>query len=192
MWDLAEIEENRSISKGMKRIGRGIVSVGGRQLWSNSPVILEMIDYEKERRHWRNQHDCTPSKAESWRNVLDEAMKDQITVREMDVFEITDDAGVRTARLEEIKQLHGHGVYEKVWMEECWSVTGKKLLQVKWMDIHKGDEVVREKVIERVRRRAGRLSRQRPAVVFDARTMSDLGQHLEIKSCPRRKPLRLQ
>ena len=46
--------------------------------------------------------------------------------------------------MEEIKQFYAHGVYEKVPIEKCWSATGKKLRQVKWIDISKGDEVHRE------------------------------------------------
>ena len=48
------------------------------------------------------------------------------------------------ARLEEIKQIHNHQVYEKVPVEECWQSTGKGPLKVRWIDINKGDEVNRE------------------------------------------------
>ena len=55
-----------------------------------------------------------------------------------------DDEGVRNARLDEIKQLYAHVVYEKVPVQECWNATGKKPIQVKWEDINKGDKVHRE------------------------------------------------
>ena len=43
------------------------------------------------------------------------------------------------ARLDEIKQLHVHDVYEKVPEEDCWKSTGRRPVQVKWIDINKGD-----------------------------------------------------
>ena len=55
-----------------------------------------------------------------------------------------DDKGVRSARLDEIKQLYAHGVYEKVPAQECWNATGKTPIQVKWIDINQGDEVHHE------------------------------------------------
>ena len=49
--------------------------------------------------------------------------------------------GVVSARLEEIRQFHSHGVYKKVPMEERWKSTGSKPIKVKWVDINKGDEI---------------------------------------------------
>ena len=49
--------------------------------------------------------------------------------------------GVIAARLDEIRQVHSHGVYEKVPMEECYTRTGKGPIKVKWVDINKGDEL---------------------------------------------------
>ena len=50
------------------------------------------------------------------------------------------DEGVRNARLDEIKQLYADGVYEKVPAQDCWSATGKRPIQVTWVDMNKGDE----------------------------------------------------
>ena len=33
------------------------------------------------------------------------------------------------------------GVYKKVWNSECWQVTGKPPIGVRWVDVNKGDEV---------------------------------------------------
>ncbi len=33
-----------------------------------------------------------------------------------------------------------HEVYEKVPLEECWSVTGRATVGVKWVDAKKGDK----------------------------------------------------
>ena len=88
MWDLAGIQENRSLRKGMRRIGGGMVSVDGHHIWSNSSIALDRIGYEKERRSWRNQHDCMPTKTKSWRRAIEGAMEDQAAHREMDDFEI--------------------------------------------------------------------------------------------------------
>ena len=57
------------------------------------------------------------------------------------VWKKLDEAEVRNARLDEIKQFYAHGVYETAPIEKCWSATGKKPIQVKWIDINKGDEV---------------------------------------------------
>ena len=48
------------------------------------------------------------------------------------------------ARLDEIKQLHSHDVYEKVPIEECWRSTGRAPVKVRWLDINKGDNVNHE------------------------------------------------
>ena len=47
---------------------------------------------------------------------------------------------VRTARAEELKHLHRHGVYTKVPIEKCWAETGKNPVGTRWLDINKGDE----------------------------------------------------
>ena len=52
-----------------------------------------------------------------------------------------DPAQVSKARMEEMKELHKHGVYLKVPIEECWRETGKKPIGVRWVDINKGDDV---------------------------------------------------
>ena len=48
------------------------------------------------------------------------------------------------ARLDEIKQLHQHDVYDKVPLSECWQSTGRAPVKVKWIDINKGDNVNHE------------------------------------------------
>ena len=44
------------------------------------------------------------------------------------------------ARLEEMKQVQEHRVYEKVPIEECWNRTGNNSIKTRWLDINKGDE----------------------------------------------------
>eukprot|EP00969_Alexandrium_andersonii_P351589 15435780-Alexandrium_andersonii.AAC.1 len=39
-----------------------------------------------------------------------------------------------------MKEFKRHGVYEKVPIEECRRKTGKAPIQVRWIDISKGDE----------------------------------------------------
>ena len=51
---------------------------------------------------------------------------------------------VMAARLDEIKQLYSHEVYEKVPIQECWDSTGRAPVKVKWIDINKGDGVNHE------------------------------------------------
>ena len=48
--------------------------------------------------------------------------------------------GVRKAREEEIFEFRKHGVYIKASIEECYKVTGKAPLKIRWIDINKGDE----------------------------------------------------
>ncbi len=48
---------------------------------------------------------------------------------------------VKAARLDEIKNLNAYDVYEKVPIEECWESTSKSPIEVKWVDINKGDDV---------------------------------------------------
>ena len=44
------------------------------------------------------------------------------------------------ARKEEIQYFKNMNVYEKVMLEECWEQTGKGPIDVRWVDINKGDE----------------------------------------------------
>ena len=47
---------------------------------------------------------------------------------------------VAAARREEIEYFRQMGVYRKVHRDECWQATGKGPIQVRWVDINKGDE----------------------------------------------------
>ena len=51
---------------------------------------------------------------------------------------------VIAARLDEIKQLHSHDVYDKVPLTDCWQSSGRAPVKVKWIDINKGDNVNHE------------------------------------------------
>ena len=46
---------------------------------------------------------------------------------------------VERAMIAEIEYFKSMGVYEKVPIEECWSVTGSDPVSTRWMDINKGD-----------------------------------------------------
>ena len=46
---------------------------------------------------------------------------------------------VKLARKKEIEFFRERGVYKKVPVEECWKVTGKAPVTVRWIDINKGD-----------------------------------------------------
>ena len=43
------------------------------------------------------------------------------------------------ARRDEIDYFRKMGVYEKVDIGECWNITGKAPIAVRWVDINKGD-----------------------------------------------------
>ena len=46
---------------------------------------------------------------------------------------------VSVAREGDMEEFARHNVYRTVPIEECWRVTGSKPVQVKWVDINKGD-----------------------------------------------------
>ena len=58
---------------------------------------------------------------------------DEITGKPLD-FE-----GVIKAREEELEEFRKHNVYTKVPVEECYRVTKKGPIGVRWVDINKGD-----------------------------------------------------
>ena len=74
--------------KGVRRIGVGIGSVDGDQLWSNTAVILDRIGYKKEMRKWRSDSGYASTEPVSWGSVIKEAAHTQVGRREMDAFEI--------------------------------------------------------------------------------------------------------
>ena len=45
------------------------------------------------------------------------------------------------ARAEEMDEFRKHKVYRKVAIKECWDVTGKAPIKIRWVDINKGDKV---------------------------------------------------
>ena len=49
-----------------------------------------------------------------------------------------------SARLDEIKELHSRGVYDKVPLAECCQATGRSSVKVKWIDINNEDNVNHE------------------------------------------------
>ena len=48
---------------------------------------------------------------------------------------------VEAARLDAMKGLYQHGVYEKVNIEECWERTGKAPSRRRWLDMNKVDKM---------------------------------------------------
>ena len=48
---------------------------------------------------------------------------------------------VREARQEEVQEIIRRGVYSKVPLEECYRVTGKALVGIRFVDVNKGDFV---------------------------------------------------
>ena len=76
-----------------------------------------------------------------------EEMDHANTVAAIEEFEFYDDISglkldtkmVLEARAEEMRVFKQHGVYEKVDEEECWRITGKAPVGVKWIDVNKGD-----------------------------------------------------
>ena len=52
-----------------------------------------------------------------------------------------DTEGVRKARAEELEHVRAYEVYRKLPVKQCWERTGRKPIQVRWVDINKGDAV---------------------------------------------------
>ena len=48
---------------------------------------------------------------------------------------------VNVARAEELGEIRKRGIYTKVPIDECWRVSGKKPIRVRFVDINKGDAV---------------------------------------------------
>ena len=46
---------------------------------------------------------------------------------------------VREVRLEEMAELAKH-VYEKVPLEDCWTIAGEGPIGSRWVDVNKGDD----------------------------------------------------
>ena len=46
---------------------------------------------------------------------------------------------VKQARKEEVGYVRKMGLYKKVSLDECWLRTGRKPIQVRWIDVNKGD-----------------------------------------------------
>ena len=63
---------------------------------------------------------------------------DEITNRRSDNDEVCE------ARLEELRQVHMHKVYEKVPVQRCWDETGNNPITARLLDINKGDEENKE------------------------------------------------
>ena len=77
---------------------------------------------------------CYAVDDEDWIQEGDEAW-DDVTGKKLDPHK------VREARKEEIYEYHSHEVYEKRPIKECIDKTGKKPIQVRWIDINKGDSI---------------------------------------------------
>ena len=54
--------------------------------------------------------------------------------------ELRDNELITKARGVETETFKKHGVYDKVPLEECWRVTGRGPVGVKWVDTNKGDK----------------------------------------------------
>ena len=63
---------------------------------------------------------------------------DELSNRKLDKEEVV------KARLDKLRQVYQHKVYRKVPIQECWDVTGKNPITVRWLDINKGDEENRD------------------------------------------------
>ncbi len=47
---------------------------------------------------------------------------------------------MKKARTEEMAEFQKHKVYRKVPIKEAWEKTGKAPLEIRWIDINKGDD----------------------------------------------------
>ena len=55
--------------------------------------------------------------------------------------ELLDTQLVKMARNEEMIEVRKHKLYDKVPIQECWEMTGKAPIGVRWVDVNKGDRI---------------------------------------------------
>jgi len=91
---------------------------------------LDVIEYQARRIHF--------SESEIYYMDHEGSFWDEVSGNRLNSEEVV------AARLDEIKQLHSHHVYDKVPLTECWESTGRNPVKVKWIDINKGDNVNHE------------------------------------------------
>ena len=48
---------------------------------------------------------------------------------------------VYQARCEELQEFKRYEVYDKAPLEDCYRITGKPPIGIRWVDVNKGDEV---------------------------------------------------
>ena len=72
------------------------------------------------------------------KSPADELHEDEKAIDDQSGAEL-DPQEVERAMIAEIEYFKSMGVYEKVPIEECWSVTGSDPVSTRWVDIDKGD-----------------------------------------------------
>ena len=78
---------------------------------------------------------------------------------------------MRQARIDEIKYFKEHNVYTKVSLKECWQVTGKAPIGVRWVDVNKADDAspnYRSRLVAKDFRRKGEDSIFAPTPPLEA------------------------
>ena len=126
---------------------------------TNAPKVVEMIYKEKNKD--KNMSAETTAKGLVMQMIMDERIdstsgliqpeceeKDwimNITAEQLFYDDLSGEALdgqlVKLARAEEMTEFDKHTVYTKVPLKECWDVTGKAPIGVRWVDVNKGDKV---------------------------------------------------
>ena len=92
--------------------------------------------------------DMMIARIENWIAEIREEIEEAEGVEGAEVEKVWDDVkggmmnmnDVRRAREEEIGYMKSRGIWREVDVEECWRVTGKAPIGVRWVDTNKGSE----------------------------------------------------
>jgi len=126
---------------------------------TNAPKVVEMIYKEKNKD--KNMSAETTAKGLVMQMIMDERIDStsgliqpeceetdwimNITAEQLFYDDLSGEALdgqlVKLARAEEMTEFDKHTVYTKVPLKECWDVTGKAPIGVRWVDVNKGDKV---------------------------------------------------
>ena len=74
----------------VKRAGGTLTSIEDRRVWTNSPVLVQRILQEKERRAWCQSRGIKTRRLPEWGEIFHEALRTQVERRELDWNEVAD------------------------------------------------------------------------------------------------------
>ena len=157
-------ERNAKVSKFPVRLdveGK-VVPISCAKRWTNGSIIMNLKVKEKIRIGMKDQSGSdkrdefilgvmshvNEGELQEAKRVSDKCHEDKDEEIDNDMITAYDDVSgsklipslVKKARREEIEYIKKLGVYNKVPLDKCLKQTGKKPIQVRWIDVNKGDD----------------------------------------------------